>query len=534
MSETKNAVIYCRVSTKEQVEEGNSLITQEKLCKEYALKHGYTITHSFIELGESAKTADRTELQKLLKLCADKKQGIVAVIAYKIDRISRNTDDYSQIRILLKRYGVEIKSTSELFENTPAGRFMENIIANVAQFDNEVRTERSVGGMKQAVAEGRYVWKAPLGYSNVKINGKSTIAPNADASIVQEAFDYFIQTNSSIYGVQRYISNKYGISLSRSRFYALLKNPVYIGQIDKFGSISEGSFDAIISIQLFNQVQDKLSHKKKRRTYKITNPDFTLRRFIKTIDGKGFTGFWSKGKYKKYAYYRQPDNGKQYAKAELEALFVHYLNSFAIDEKLQVRFTQLIEHYANSIGTRSKQKQTQLLTSKNNLLLKRKELITKNLDGFIDDAILKEQLAICNERINTIDFDLQKQEKPIDVSMILGLNKTLLENPGDYWKTLSPEGKLAFQWFAFPKGIIFDGKIFRTQQIASIFKVKSLFSSVLFGLVNHPTQNIKQLLHKMENPKLANEFVSLLQDINSEILLYSDESKNNILFKTEK
>jgi site-specific DNA recombinase len=127
----KRAVIYCRVSTKEQVEEGNSLVTQERNCRDYAIKYGYEVAYVFIELGESAKTADRTEWQKLIGYCANKKNKIEAIIAYKIDRISRNTDDYSQIRILLKRYGVEIKSTSEYFENTPAGRFMENIIANV-------------------------------------------------------------------------------------------------------------------------------------------------------------------------------------------------------------------------------------------------------------------------------------------------------------------------------------------------------------------------------------------------------------------
>ena len=98
-------MIYCRVSTKEQVEEGNSLATQEKNCKDYAVKNGYDVAAIFIEQGESAKTADRTELKKLMGFCATKKNGINAIIAYKIDRISRNIDDYSQIRIQLRRYG---------------------------------------------------------------------------------------------------------------------------------------------------------------------------------------------------------------------------------------------------------------------------------------------------------------------------------------------------------------------------------------------------------------------------------------------
>src|SRR5579871_3865165 len=102
MNESKWAVIYCRVSTREQVEEGNSLSTQEKMCKEYALKNGFEVKRVFIEEGESAKTRNRTELKKLLEYCSNKKNQIQAIIAYKIDRISRNIDDYSQIRILLK------------------------------------------------------------------------------------------------------------------------------------------------------------------------------------------------------------------------------------------------------------------------------------------------------------------------------------------------------------------------------------------------------------------------------------------------
>lgn len=185
----KKAVSYCRVSTKEQVDEGNSLSTQEKQCKEYAVKYGYEITRVFIEQGESAKTADRTELQKLLAYCADKKNDVTAVIIYKLDRLSRNTDDYSQLRLLLKRYGVEIKSTSEFFENTPQGKFMENMFANVAQFDNDVRAERCSGGMRDAMRGGRYVWGAPIGYSNIRIAGKATIGQSDMAPLVRDTFE---------------------------------------------------------------------------------------------------------------------------------------------------------------------------------------------------------------------------------------------------------------------------------------------------------------------------------------------------------
>lgn len=51
----KRAAIYCRVSTKEQVDEGNSLTTQESICKEYAFSHDFDIVETYREQGESAK-----------------------------------------------------------------------------------------------------------------------------------------------------------------------------------------------------------------------------------------------------------------------------------------------------------------------------------------------------------------------------------------------------------------------------------------------------------------------------------------------
>ncbi|MBK7966593.1 MAG: recombinase family protein [Bacteroidetes bacterium] len=48
-------MIYCRVSTGRQVEEGTSLTSQERICREYAQNNGYEVEHIFIEKGESAK-----------------------------------------------------------------------------------------------------------------------------------------------------------------------------------------------------------------------------------------------------------------------------------------------------------------------------------------------------------------------------------------------------------------------------------------------------------------------------------------------
>lgn len=56
-----NAIIYCRVSTVEQTR-NLSLSTQRSQCRRYCAEQGYRIVEEFVDAGESAKNADRTEL----------------------------------------------------------------------------------------------------------------------------------------------------------------------------------------------------------------------------------------------------------------------------------------------------------------------------------------------------------------------------------------------------------------------------------------------------------------------------------------
>ena len=469
------AVIYSRVSTKEQVEEGNSLATQERNCREYANKNNYAIAQVFIEEGESAKTAERTELQKLLRFCSDKKQQIKAVIIYKIDRLSRNTDDYSQLRLLLKRYGVEIKSTSEYFENTPAGRFMENIIANVAQFDNDVRTERSVGGMRDAVKNGRYVWMAPIGYSNQKVDGKANIVQNDKAALVKLAFEMMADRKYSINLIYEKLFAM-GLTIVKSQFYKTLKNELYAGWICKLGERCRGKYDPIVSEELFNRVQQVMRNKITPLIYKNEHPDFPLRRFVMHPEGHKLTGAWSSGRYKKYAYYRFVGIKLQWPKNELETSFHSFMDKYAFDEHLLAKLkTEMINRFSDK--SENKKKDVEGFSAKKQQLKEKQNiLLQKNIKGVISDNLLKEQLAVLDEEIWNIDKTLtQNEEGKVDIKNILQFLNEYLQHPSTVWRNMPLEIKIKLQWFQFPEGVTLAEKELRTTKISSIFKLKSIF-----------------------------------------------------------
>src|SRR3990167_3086333 len=101
----KNDVIYVRVSSDEQVR-GFSLDSQEKTCRELSSRDEYSVLMLFREEGESAKTADRTELQKMMLFCDKNKKQISRLVVYKVDRLSRSVSDYQVLKMFFNKLGI--------------------------------------------------------------------------------------------------------------------------------------------------------------------------------------------------------------------------------------------------------------------------------------------------------------------------------------------------------------------------------------------------------------------------------------------
>lgn len=164
---TSNAVIYTRVSSERQVE-NMSLGEQKKLCLDYCARRDFTVLKHFEERGESAKSAQRTELQKMLEYCSANKNNIYCIVVYKIDRFSRNVGDYMALKAFLSKLDIKLESVSEPIDDSNIGRLMETILSGFAQFDNDVRGERARIGMKARAEEGAWTCSPPTGYINIR------------------------------------------------------------------------------------------------------------------------------------------------------------------------------------------------------------------------------------------------------------------------------------------------------------------------------------------------------------------------------
>lgn len=191
---TKNAIIYTRVSTKEQAEGGYSLPSQEKACRKFAKDNGYNVVDVFEERGESAKTVNRTEFQKMIKYALANKKVIDAIIVVRFDRFSRDLEDQISLMKNFKKHNIEILSTSENNEDSPTGNLMRNIIGSFSQYENDVKSVRVKEGMKEAYLQGKWLWRAPIGYL---YQYEKLVKNPKTAPVIKEIFELFFYWNVS-------------------------------------------------------------------------------------------------------------------------------------------------------------------------------------------------------------------------------------------------------------------------------------------------------------------------------------------------
>jgi DNA invertase Pin-like site-specific DNA recombinase len=307
-----NAVIYCRVSSRDQVD-GTSLESQESACREYARKHNLTIARVFIEEGESAKYADRTQLLELLTFCKKTSNNVEVMLVWKVDRFARNVEDHYAIKGALRKVGVRVVSVTEPIEGDATGRLMETILAGFAQFDNDIRAMRTVQGMQQRLKDGIWPWEPPLGYLPPKI-GKKTEPDRPDPRrfrAVQRAWE-FMATGAYTKAEIVRLFHEWGVQTLRRRPLTpqsldhMFDNRYYMGVLrDPWtGQEYRGGHKAMVSEDTFNKVQDVIHGRAKKVPHRLVNENFPLRGFVRcpTCD-QPMTGAFAHGKRRPYAYY---------------------------------------------------------------------------------------------------------------------------------------------------------------------------------------------------------------------------------------
>ncbi|MBK6887815.1 MAG: recombinase family protein [Tetrasphaera sp.] len=284
------AVSYLRVSTKEQAErdgdpEGYSIPAQRAANSRKAHSLGAVIVEEFVDRGESARSADREELKRMLAYIQDK--PVKYVIVHKVDRLARNRIDDVEISLALKNAGVTLVSASENIDETPSGMLLHGIMSSIAEFYSRNLATEVVKGMSQKAKTGGTPGRAPIGYRNVIQNNDSgkpvrTIALDPTrAPLIAWAFEAYatgdwtllkLATELEARGLTTVPTAKAPAkAVRRTQLHAILSNPYYKGVVTYRGiQYPNGRHDKLVDATTWARVQDVLAshrHGEKEREH---------------------------------------------------------------------------------------------------------------------------------------------------------------------------------------------------------------------------------------------------------------------------
>jgi site-specific DNA recombinase len=263
----QTAVIYTRVSTESQKDEGFSLNDQEAKLKTYCIKHNIEILEHYQD-DHSAKTFNRPAFQRFME---DVRMGKIKpslFLCVRIDRFSRNMMAGFEMIKELKSKKIEVRFLENNYElDSPESLIPYVLNMLLPQVENERRGLNTKTGMRQAVREGRWVWKAPLGYKNNRLTKLIEIDP-ATAPLIVEGFK---MVEKGVYSADevRMSLNAKGLKCSKQNFLNILRNVLYKGKLkieawkEEPEVIVNGVHKPLISEETFNNVQDVLNGKKK-------------------------------------------------------------------------------------------------------------------------------------------------------------------------------------------------------------------------------------------------------------------------------
>ncbi|MGO3751174.1 MAG: recombinase family protein [Peptoniphilaceae bacterium] len=234
------AVIYARKS--KASDKGESIENQIGRCKALCdlREWSYDI---YVDYDVSGKDLDRPNFKKMMTELRNNKEDYIALICYKLDRISRSTRDFTNLREELKDLDISFISIKENFDlTTPMGKAMMSISSVFAELERETIAERVRDNMLDLAKKGN--WNGgptPFGYNRtteiIEFNDRerqvSRLEINKDESkIIKIIFENYLKYGQSVRSTVIHL-NDLGISTKQNKLWAdnqvsrILKNAVY-------------------------------------------------------------------------------------------------------------------------------------------------------------------------------------------------------------------------------------------------------------------------------------------------------------------
>lgn len=499
----KRAVIMCRVSSEEQAK-GYSLDVQFEQLTRYCDRNSISIVKHYRE-DHSAKNFNRPEFKNFLQFVKKNKGEVDLLLITSWDRFSRNLTDSLVMLRSLEKYGVKVQAIEQPIDmSIPENKAMLAIFLAIPEIDNDRRSIKIRGGIRGSLKAGRWCRQAPIGYKNTRDQQNKPIIIPADSALhIKYIFEQIAL--GKLQSELRQEIYKKGIKISRSNFSKLLRNPIYMGKIivpkseEEPMLIIDGIHDAIISENLYFEVQQMLSYNNKIRklpVYKSLREELPLRGLLSCSKcGEKLTGSRSKSATGNHYFYYHCNycSNERYPMDLVNDTFESILDDFTFIEESKKIYQLMVKDLLAIDAKEAKLKHTQLVKTLNDVLIR----IEKLQDLFIDGKIEHKQYSDTLARYTAQKFSLTDQInniKKMDSDYLNWLKNGIdaFSNLKIHYANAAIRDKQQLISSIFPEKFEFDGKKCRTTRINDVLRC--------ILLINNDLKNKKsgQLSKKIE------------------------------------
>lgn len=290
----KTCFLYVRVSTKMQVENGESIDAQLYDLRQYAKRENLRILHEYIDDGYSGKNiTGRPHFQEMMEEIKSGAQ-VDYVLVFKLSRFGRNAADSLASLQLMQDYGTNLVCVKDgISSDAQMGKMMIAFMSAFAEMERENILVQTMAGREQKAREGKWNGgQAPFGYRLVKDEkGKGRLQVDEDeAEIVRIVFREYARNGKGVMALAAWLNSQgYRKEVRGNGKYEhfvpgflknMLRNPVYAGKI-AFGrrrttpvkgkrneyhvvkqsdyDVYEGEHEAIIDEETWEAAQERLA-----------------------------------------------------------------------------------------------------------------------------------------------------------------------------------------------------------------------------------------------------------------------------------
>jgi len=267
------AIIYARVSSKDQEKEGFSLPSQLKLLHGYAAAQRMLVVQEYVE-SETAKQSGRAQFEAMIRY-VQAHPSVRIILVEKTDRLYRNFFDY--VRLDVERLDLEVHLVKDNVVLTRDSRshdkFMHGIKVLMAKNYVDNLSEETKKGMLEKAEQGIWPSQAPIGYLNVKAdNDKQIITVDPKLGpVVTKLFSWYA---TGFYSLDElagkalecgWVHKKTGGLVPRSTLHRMLSKRIYTGDFEWKGVVYHGTHEPLVTRAIWEKVQDTLDERDCRK-----------------------------------------------------------------------------------------------------------------------------------------------------------------------------------------------------------------------------------------------------------------------------